>query len=137
MRYQCGRVAQQWPEIHMAYSTAGLPKLLERATCGRQRRRVCAARGRYFIAALASLPATLTVLFAVLVALDTVFAAAPVADETVRDAVRVADLTAPLTIFSIGDLGGGRLMPCAFSNAFTASDNSFTRSERRSTSDEV
>src|SRR5664279_146105 len=121
MRYRSGRVAQQWQEIHMAYSTTASGALLERATCGRQRRRRCGAQARYFIAALASLPATLTVFFAVLVALDTVFAAAPVADETVRDAVRDADLTAPLTIFSIGDLGGGRFMPCAFSNAFTAS----------------
>src|SRR6266403_1929565 len=83
---------------------------------------VGAGFGRYFIAALASLVATLTVCFGVLLALDTVFVAVPVPDETVRDAARVAGLTAPLTVFSVGDAGGGRLILCAFNNAFTASD---------------
>src|SRR5450432_2586921 len=102
----------------------------------------------YLSAALANLLAVLTVRLAVLVALDTVFAAVPVAldtvlaalplaDDNLRAAVRVADLTAPLTIFSIEERGGGRLMPCALSNALTASDNSFTRSVSRSTSDDV
>jgi hypothetical protein len=112
----------------MEYSTSAPVTLLEGATCGRQRLAGPAPR-RYFRAAL--------VRFAVLVAWDTVFAAVLVADEAVRDAVRVADLTAPLSVFRIDDAGGLRLMPCAFNNAFTASDNSFTRAERRSTSADV